>query len=512
MLFDIIGDAVVIVEDRRIVAWNAGAELLLGVSAQAALSGAPTPLDPHLPALLELSPDARLHRTQLGPLLTVDVTRRTVDGREVLLLHDVTAVLRREAGLSRLAALSRELLGSPMSVAETLQSLVETAKSLTCAAYSALLLLREGSLTETSHFVYDAPRELFPSRMPRTVGLLSVPLATGCPARLDSIVGVPGSVGLPGVHPPIGPLLAVPLMAGDAPIGEIAVAGPPGARTFDEVDEALLVDFAAHASAAVRWTLEAERTREVELVRREVLDAARHDIRTPLGAGKGYASLLATRMDRMSPEQIAMALAGLASSFSRIEAFSARLLVDDRLNASAPELRWQEVDVVELLECVRRDATAMTGREDAVLVSTGPGAPTTLAGDGELVREVVENLVGNALKYAGTAGPVTVSVRREGEQVRLDVRDVGPGIAEDEQAGLFERWSRTGASRDAMVPGLGLGLSIVKRLVLAHGGLLGVSSRPGEGATFWVTFPAVAPAQAAPAPVAPDLPDEQVTA
>ena len=122
-----------------------------------------------------------------------------------------------------------------------------------------------------------------------------------------------------------------------------------------------------------------------------------------------------------------------------------------------------------------------------------PDAPTVLAGDAELVREVVDNLVGNALKHAGAAGPVTVTVRSEGEQVRLDVRDQGPGIVESEQSALFERWSRTDASRAALVPGLGLGLSIVKRLVLAHGGLLGVSSRAGEGATFWVTFPAAVP-------------------
>lgn len=495
-LFDVTSDAVVIVEAGRVVAWNARAQALTGVPAAAAVAGVPTPLDPHLPALLDLPRDGPPQRFVIGPYATVDATRHAVDGRDVLLLRDVTAVLRREDGLSRLAALSRELLVAPPTVAATLQSLVEQAKEMTSAAYSALLLLREGSLTESSHFVYDAPRALFPAHMPRALGLLAVPLATRCPARLDDITGVPGSVGLPGVHPPIGPLLAVPLLAGDDVLGEVAVANPPGGRPFDEVDEALLSDLAAHAAVAVRWAQNAEQVREQELVRQEVLDAARHDIRTPLGAGKGYAALLARRMDRMTPEQVATALAGLTSSFERIEAFSARLLVDDRLNAAAPALRWRDVEVEPLLHLVRQDAAAMTGREDAVVVATTPGGPRTLAGDPELVREVVENLVGNALKYAGHAGPVTVSVRSEGEQVRLDVRDVGPGIAEQEQAALFERWSRTGASRAAMVPGLGLGLSIVKRLVLAHGGLLGVSSRPGEGATFWVTFPATVPAAA----------------
>lgn len=491
-LFAVTSDAVAVLEGDRVVAWNPSAAAMFGVPAAEAVSGAPTPLHPHLDRLLALPDDGGPQRVDLPPATTVEATRRTVDGRTVLLLRDVTAVLRREEGLGRLAALSRELLVESPEVAPTLQSLVEQAKALTGAAYSALLLLREGSLTETSHFVYDAPRHLFPERMPRAVGLLSVPLATRQPARLPAIAGLPGSVGLPGVHPPIGPLLAVPILSGEQVLGEVAVANDPTGRAFDEVDEALLVDLARHAAVAVRWAQHAERERELALARQDVLDAARHDIRTPLGAGKGYAALLASRLDRMSPAQVATALDGLRSAFDRIEAFSARLLMDDRLDGDGVQVRWQQVDLCALLEQVCRDAAVTTGREDAVLVHLeGPGS---LAGDPELVREVVDNLVGNALKHSGTDAPVEVSVRREGAQVRLDVRDTGPGIPEGEQGALFERFSRTDASRAAMVPGLGLGLSIVKRLVHAHGGLLGVSSRPGEGATFWVTFPAAVPA------------------
>jgi signal transduction histidine kinase len=106
-----------------------------------------------------------------------------------------------------------------------------------------------------------------------------------------------------------------------------------------------------------------------------------------------------------------------------------------------------------------------------------------------MVREVLDNLVGNALKHAPDGTMVVVSTRAAGGQVRFDVRDSGPGIPESEQAALFERWTRTDSSRTKQLPGTGLGLSIVKRLVTAHGGTVGVSSRPGDGATFWVTFP-----------------------
>lgn len=492
-LFDLTSDAVVIVEGLRVVAWNASAERLFATSSARAVAGDPTPLHPFLPELLALPDAGDPVRTALAAYLTVEATRRRVDGRDVLLLRDVTDLLRREDGLARLAALSRTLLGQTQTVAAATQAVIGEAKALTGAGYSALLLLREGSVTESSHFVYDAPRHLFPARMPRAVGLLAVPLATARPVRLDDMRGHPAGVGLPGVHPPMGPLLAVPLLAGDDLLGELAVANPPGGRCFSDVDELLLVDLAAHASAAVRWAQRQEEDRAQSLRRREVVDAARHDIRTPLGAGKGYASLLATRMDRMTGQQVSTALDGLRNAFDRIEAFSARLLVDDRPSTVGVDPQWAMVDVMDLLEQVRRDAVVVTGRDDAVVVQAGPGAPTVLAADPEMLREVVDNLLGNALKHAGDTAPVTVTVRSEGGHVRLDVRDEGPGIAEADQAALFERWSRTDAARVAMVPGLGLGLSIVKRLVLAHGGLLGVSSRPGEGATFWVTFPAMVP-------------------
>jgi two-component system OmpR family sensor kinase len=336
--------------------------------------------------------------------------------------------------------------------------------------------------------VYDAPRHLFPTRMPRVVGLLAVPVVQRTAARLDDIRGHPAGVGLPGVHPPMGPLVAVPLLAGSEVIGELAVANPPGGRVFDEIDEQLLEDLAAHVVSAVRWAQQAERMREEELQRQEVVDTARHDIRTPLGAGKGYAALLARKLDRMTPEQVATALDGLTGSFERLESFTQRLLVDQRQADVGVHPVWERIALPALLEEVRRDAEATTGR-DAVQVVIEPEAPQELAGDREMVREVLDNLVGNALKHSPEGAPVVVSVRSEGAFVRLDVRDEGPGIADADQSSLFERWTRTDSSRSKQVPGFGLGLSIVKRLVTAHGGTLGVSSRPGEGATFWVTFP-----------------------
>lgn len=488
-LFSLTSEAVVVLEGDVVLAWNRVAERLFGVSVED--PDAAAVLRRALDALLELPLDQPPVQVVL-PQGVVSAVHRPVAERHVLVMEDVTEQVRREEGLRRIAALSRQLLGEPPAVQALLQLLCTEAKALTQADFSALLLLREGSTTESSHFVYDAPRHEFPSRMPRAVGLLAVPLATRQPARLPDIRGHAAGVGLPGVHPPIGPLAAVPLVAGDVVLGELAVANRPGGRAFDEVDEALLVDLAAHAATAVSWAQVAERERERALVRQEVVDTARHDIRTPVGAGKGFALLLQRRRDRMSPEQVETALQGMVDAFERIESFSARLLLDERTASAAVDPAWAVVDVDPLMRAVQRDAAALSGREDAV-TWLHDDAPETLAGDPEMVREVLDNLVGNALKHAGTA---VVTARVEGDHVRFDVRDEGPGIPEAEQAKLFDRWTRTDATRRAAVDGFGLGLSIVKRLVVAHGGTLGVSSRPGEGATFWVTFPRTAPVAA----------------
>ncbi len=479
-----------VLEGEAVVAWNGIAEALFGVSA--ADPGSAAVLRRQLDGLLALAIGAPTREVVLSDVVTVSAVHRAVGDRHVLLLRDISATVRREEGLRRIAALSRRLLGAEPTVPVVLQTFAGEAKALTGAAYSALLLLREGSTTDSSHFVYDAPRELFPDRMPRAVGLLAVPLSTRQPARLDDIRGHALGVGLPGVHPPIGPLAAVPLVAGDVVLGELAVANPPGGRAFDELDESLLVDLAAHAAAAVAWAQGAERERERALVRQEDVDMARHDMRTPLGAGKGFAQLLQRRRDRMSPDQVETSLQGLVDAFARLESFGDRLLADERTAPAAWEPAWAAVAIDPLMRAVVRDAESLSGRPGSIRW-LGDEAPASLAGDPEMVRQVLDNLVGNALKHAGTA---TVTARREGGHVRFDVRDSGPGIAEAEQGRLFDRWTRTVSTRRSGLPGEGLGLSIVKRLVAAHGGTVGVSSRPGEGATFWVTFPRELPVPA----------------
>jgi signal transduction histidine kinase len=492
-LFHVTGDAVVIVDDAStVVAWSPGASSLFGIAREDALAAGATPLAEHLPSLLELPPDGSAVRRPLAPYGILEVRHRKVGPHHLLLMRDVSDEVRRSEGLRALSRLTRELLAQETpSVVAVLATVAGEATSMTGAANSFVMLLRPGSMSETSHFVCDAP-ELFPEGPPRFSGLLSTPVRTRSVVRLtdagDSSVGE----GLPGPHLVVGPLCAVPLLAGADVLGLLAVSSPRGSRVFDQLDEELLMDLAGHTAVAVRWAQGAEKEAARVRERREIISTARHDIRTPLGAGKGYTSLLLSRRDAMSPEQVQMAVEGLRQAFERIEQMTEQLLMDENLESAGAQLQWARVELKPLLDEVCRDAGVVTGRPDAVVTVIDDDAPPCLAGDPGMVREVVDNLVGNALKYGGDR-PVTVTVSPANDQVRIDVHDDGPGIDLADQADLFERWTRTQSSRSGATKGFGLGLSIVRRLVTAHGGNVGVRSQPGAGATFWVTFPAELP-------------------
>ena len=494
-LFHVTGDAVVIVDTTgTVVAWSPGAASLFGISREEALAPGATPLHEHIPSLLELPADGGAHRRPLPPYGVLEVRHRTVGEHHLLLMRDVSDEVRRSEGLRALSRMSRELLAlETPSLEAALATVAAEAKSMTGAGTSLVMLLRPGSLGETTHFVCDGPDDLFPDGPPRFFGLLSTPVRTKRVVRLSDVEEAPDGVGLPGVHAAVGPLCAVPLLAGADVLGLLAIVSPPGARVFDALDEELLVDLAGHTAVAVRWAQGAEKEAERARQRREIISTARHDIRTPLGAGKGYSQMLLTMRERMSPEQITSAVQGLQQAFVRIEQMTEQLLMDEKLETTGADPHWAMVPLQPLLEEVRRDAAVVTGRSDAVVITLDPSAPAELAGDPAMVREVVDNLVGNAIKYGGEHGTVTVTVSGDGTTVRIEVRDEGPGIDPAEQAQLFERWTRTESTRSGPAKGFGLGLSIVKRLVAAHGGDVGVDSKSGAGATFWVTFPTEIP-------------------
>ncbi|MDP9070760.1 MAG: GAF domain-containing sensor histidine kinase [Actinomycetota bacterium] len=403
----------------------------------------------------------------------------------VVVLRDVTDEWRQRNGLRRLNVLARQLLAEP-SLDVLLVRIVDAAKELARADFSALLLLREGTEDEVAHFAYNAPRELFPTQLPRAVGLLALPLRSGAVVRVDEIRGHPAGVGIPVEHPPIAALLAAPILMGDIAVGELAVANGPNRPSFDDVDEAIIVELAGHAALAV--SLVTGRDAQPDAVRRVPVDVVLQDIRTPLTVAAGFVAQLREQGEELLPEERDRAFEGVERALERIEALAEGVAVDERITATGPAADRGYIRVSDLLDELVGEL-AHNGRDVRLEVAVEPGTPATFVSDRRLAREVLDNLVGNALKHSDRGGVVTITAREEGGSVRFDVTDRGPGVPPDEQGRVFEQFYRTRQSVADDVPGAGLGLWIARRLAQLLGAAMGLSSRPGQGSTFWVTFP-----------------------
>ncbi len=498
---------------EAITAWNPAAERIFGVPADIA-----TVPGFDLGALLGL-PAARLQALPDAPAGTIEppgcgplqVTAwRSDDGAEtVLVFSDISTSHRIERGLRELNGFAGRLLRQRPGLDDLLNQLAACARAVADSGFAAVVLVLPATLTVT-HVTVDRDPDATTDHAPVVSAVLGELLLAGKSVRaekgwLSSVVREDDAAVVSG------PYLAVPISASGRTIGAIVCGNDAGGRAFDATDDSLLSDLAAHAASAIAAVAEQARERESGERRRDAIAAARHDIANPLAAGRGYVQILQRRYDDMTPEQRVRALAALAASFERLEEYSHRLLLDERLEVSAPPMRWQDIDVEQLLHSVADDVEAsLAGRGITVVVRRREGCPRTLAADPDLLREVIDNLMSNAAKFTGKDGEIRLIAARDRRHVRIEVIDTGVGIPLEEQASVFERHTRTRQSRRDAVPGMGLGLSIVRRIAEAHGGEVGVRSRPGFGAAVWVTFPLERPADITDAqqpPRAPAHPD-----
>jgi len=402
-------------------------------------------------------------------------------------MRDVTAEERRMAGLSRLNSLARQLLDEkPLDA--LLTPIVDTAKEITGAEFSAVLVLRPGSQREVAHFAYNAPRELFPERLPRAVGLLAEPIRTRAVVRTPDIRGHPQAVGIPVEHPPIAALLAVPILLGDRVLGEVVVANSPRNPAFDETDEALMDELAAHAAHAVTLARIHRAHEDDEETRRGLVEIALHDIRTPLTVARGFLTTIRSYGNELSDEDRDTSFDSIEQALDRIQSLVEGPLLGNPDSTGGPTRAVEVVDVNVLMDELVAHLSEYRP-EVSLEVNFEPGGPESFVGDRVVARELLDNLVTNAIKHSTAGDVVSITVRPEGESVRFDVTDRGPGIPPSEQDRVFDKGYRTHGSVAAGIPGTGQGLSIVRRLAELQGGTVGLSSRTGQGSTFWATLP-----------------------
>ncbi len=220
--------------------------------------------------------------------------------------------------------------------------------------------------------------------------------------------------------------------------------------------------------------------------RRQLLADVSHELNTPLTAMRGYLETIAMPTAAIDPETRERYLGIVMEETHRLERIIGDLLDLARLEGAGTGMRRTVVAVPTLFERVATRHERDLQANDVQLVRTvGPGAET-VDGDPDRLEQAVQNLAANALRHTPKGGTITLSAERVGTNLRISVRDTGPGIAPEHLPVIFDRFYKVDVSRTS--GGSGLGLSIVKAIVERHGGT--VTARNERGALFEILLPA----------------------
>ncbi|MHB1416180.1 MAG: ATP-binding protein [Chloroflexota bacterium] len=287
-------------------------------------------------------------------------------------------------------------------------------------------------------------------------------------------------------------LQVVPIRVDDRQVGQIALVRPAGAARLSKVDDRLLSAVAAQLGVAVESArlrldmIDAEVLRQTDELKSALLNAVSHDLRTPLSSIIASASSLRQQDVPWTQEDRQEFATAIEEEALRLNQIVGNLLDLSRIEGGTlrPDKGWY--DVGELIDNVLgRMGPIMAVHPVSVEVDSSL-PPTYL--DYVEIDQVLSNLVENAAKYAPPSTEIAVAARREGDGVRVEVADRGPGIPQAALLRLFEPFYRVKA-RGLQPKGTGLGLAVAKGLVEAHGGRIWAENREGGGSRFVFTLP-----------------------
>jgi signal transduction histidine kinase len=284
--------------------------------------------------------------------------------------------------------------------------------------------------------------------------------------------------------------LLAPLQVGPRTIGMLGlVRERPRSFTSEDVElVALLGRLVATAVQNIR-SYDAERKtveelRRLSALRSDFVSLVSHELRSPMAAVIGAARTLQGRWRELSADKRQSFLELISDETTRLATLIADVLDTSRIEAGTFTFSFTDLDVADVVN----DVVAAAGvGQDEVRVRANVGSVPRIRADRERLQQVLQNLVDNAVKYSPAHGDVTVSARAENGLVQIAVRDEGPGIPQEDQRLIFEKFGRSTAG--AAKPGTGLGLFIARSIAEAHGGTLAVDSEPERGSVFTLELP-----------------------
>lgn len=317
-------------------------------------------------------------------------------------------------------------------------------------------------------YVRDGDAAYYPDPASELVPLAELRNATNAPEPTASVIN--------GTH-------LIPLLLGMRSMGVMAFGG---AKQSANIYEAIgtLVAIALERAAALERTSHMEAARESERLHSALLDSVTHDLRTPLTSIRAAATTLVSQ-PQMNESQRREMYAVVDEESARLDRLIGQAIEMAQLDSTSIHVRTRPESVREIIELALEEAQPLLG-ERPVEVDVPENMPSVRM-DRLLVRRVLRHLIENAAKYSPPGSPLRIGGRIEDQRLLVSVEDYGPGIEDFEQPLIFNKFYR-GRNQKAAISGTGMGLAIVKAILVAHGGGIDVVSRPPRGAlfTFWL--------------------------
>jgi signal transduction histidine kinase len=441
---------------------------------------------------------------------------------ENALLYEEAARREREAGFLDRAT---QLFNSTLQRDTVLQQVVQMATEV-LGESCTIHLIEEGKEHLTPVATYHADPETGkarwrvlrdnPTRIGDPASVVGLAAANGQPylvkdARVEASVKFADRLG-------IASFIAAPVIAKDKILGVLATSIMSPLRQFTQADLRLATALADRAALAIENARRDEQERVLrhmlEGLNREIQDVNRrktdfvtlvsHELRTPLTSMTGFIALLLEGLGGPLRKRQREWLEIIGDNADRLVTLIDDLLDMARIEAGKIELKRTPLDLAPLIREVARELRPQLEDKGQWLTLDLAQALPAILGDADRIRQILTNLLSNAMKYTAAGGRITITACGDTRHVHIAVRDTGIGLTPEDQAQLFTPFFR--AQHDAIqeIGGTGLGLAITRVLVELHGGVITVNSAPGQGSTFSFTLPALQePAETA-AGAAPD--------